>query len=39
MVCANGLAVLPREATFLPAGTEVDLQILRDEVTMLRLYS
>jgi molybdopterin molybdotransferase len=35
MVCANGLAVLPREATFLPAGTEVDLQILRDEVTML----
>jgi hypothetical protein len=30
---------LPREATFLPAGTEVDLQILRDEVTMLRLYS
>jgi len=35
MVQANGLAILPREATFLPAGTEVDLQLLRDEVTML----
>jgi molybdopterin molybdotransferase len=35
MVSANGLAVLPREASFLPAGTEVDLQILREEVAML----
>ena len=35
MVNANGLAVLPQEASFLPAGTEVDLQILRDEVAML----
>lgn len=35
MVQANALAVLPREATFLPAGTEVNLQLLRDELTML----
>jgi len=35
MVSANGLAVLPREASFVQAGTEVDLQLLRDEVAML----
>jgi molybdopterin molybdotransferase len=35
MVNANGLAILPREASFLPAGSEVDLQLLRDEVAML----
>lgn len=35
MVNANGLAVLPREASFLPAGTEVDLHLLRDETAML----
>jgi molybdopterin molybdotransferase len=35
MVQANGLALLPREATFLPAGTEVDLHLLRDDVFML----
>jgi molybdopterin molybdotransferase len=35
MVNANGLAVLPQEASFLPAGTEVDLQILREEIAML----
>lgn len=35
MVQANGLVILPSEATLVPAGTEVDLQLLRDEVAML----
>lgn len=35
MVRANGLAVLPAEATFIPAGTEVDLHLLRDDILML----
>jgi molybdopterin molybdotransferase len=35
MVQANGLAILPADMTFLPAGSEVDLQLLRDEVAML----
>lgn len=34
MVRANGLAVLPADATFVPAGTEVDLHLLRDDVLM-----
>ncbi len=35
MVRANGLALLPLEASVVPAGTEVDLMLLRDDVTML----
>lgn len=35
MVQANGLAVIPREITFLPAGSEVDLHLFRDEAQML----
>ena len=35
MVRANGLALLPAEATILPAGSEVDLHLLNDEVVML----
>ena len=35
MVRANGLVLLPQEASVVPAGTEVDLMILRDDVTML----
>jgi molybdopterin molybdotransferase len=35
MVNANGLVVLPRDASFVPAGSEVELQLLRDEVAML----
>lgn len=35
MVSANGLVVIPNEASFLPAGSEVELQLLRDEVAML----
>jgi molybdopterin molybdotransferase len=35
MVRANGLVLLPQEATKVPAGSEVDLMILRDDVTML----
>jgi len=35
MVRANGLALLPAEATVLPAGSEVDLHLLNDEVVML----
>jgi molybdopterin molybdotransferase len=35
MVRANGLALLPAEATVLAAGSEVDLHLLNDEVVML----
>ena len=35
MVRANGLALLPADATILPAGSEVDLHLLNDEVVML----
>lgn len=35
MVRANGLVLLPRDAAAVPAGSEVDLMILRDDVTML----
>lgn len=35
MVRANGLVLLPGEASVVPAGNEVDLMILRDDVTML----
>ncbi|GLI37006.1 molybdopterin molybdotransferase MoeA [Geobacter hydrogenophilus] len=35
MVRANGLALLPLEASVVPAETEVDLMLLRDDVTML----
>lgn len=35
MVRANGLALLPLEASVVPAGSEVDLMLLRDDVTML----
>jgi molybdopterin molybdotransferase len=35
MVRASGLVVIPRETTFLPAGSEVDLHLLRDDVVML----
>ncbi|PLX95431.1 MAG: molybdopterin molybdenumtransferase MoeA [Desulfuromonas sp.] len=35
MLRANGLAILPRDATFIAAGTEVELQLLRDEEMML----
>lgn len=34
MVRADGLAVIPAEASFLPAGSEVDLVLLRDEAVM-----
>ncbi|MDZ4184830.1 MAG: gephyrin-like molybdotransferase Glp [Desulfuromonadales bacterium] len=35
MVRANGLAILPADATVLAAGSEVDLHLLNDEVVML----
>ncbi|MBT1076178.1 molybdopterin molybdotransferase MoeA [Geobacter grbiciae] len=35
MVRANGLALLPLEASIVHAGSEVDLMLLRDDVTML----
>jgi molybdopterin molybdotransferase len=35
MVRANGLVLLPQEASVVPAGSEVDLMVLRDDVTML----
>ena len=35
MVRASGLAVIPQEASFLPAGSEVDLLLLRDDVVMI----
>jgi molybdopterin molybdotransferase len=35
MINANGLAVLPQEASLVSAGTEIELQLLRDEVAML----
>ncbi|HMN03401.1 molybdopterin molybdotransferase MoeA [Geobacter anodireducens] len=35
MVNANALVLLPREASFVPAGSEVEMMILRDDVTML----
>ncbi|QSV45758.1 gephyrin-like molybdotransferase Glp [Geobacter benzoatilyticus] len=35
MVRSNGLVLLPLEASVVPAGTEVDLMILRDDATML----
>ncbi|RNC66328.1 MAG: molybdopterin molybdenumtransferase MoeA [Desulfuromonadales bacterium] len=35
MIRANGLAVLPREATFVPAGTEVDVHLVGSDVEML----
>jgi molybdopterin molybdotransferase len=35
MVRANGLVLLPQEASVVSAGSEVDLMILRDDVTML----
>ena len=35
MVQASALALIPQEATFLPAGSEVDLHLLRDDVVML----
>jgi molybdopterin molybdotransferase len=34
MLRAGGLAVIPQETTFLPAGSEVDLHLLRDDVVM-----
>lgn len=34
MVRANGLALAPREASVVPAGSQVDVMILRDDVTM-----
>ena len=35
MVRANGLAILPREATFIPAGSEVDVHLVGSDVEML----
>ncbi len=35
MVNANGLAILPQEAVVVPAGSEVELQLLREETAML----
>jgi len=35
MVRANGLAVLPRDATFVAAGTEVDVHLVGSDVEML----
>ncbi|MBI1921987.1 MAG: molybdopterin molybdotransferase MoeA [Geobacter sp.] len=35
MVRANALAVLPRETSFVPAGTEVDLHLLGSDVEMM----
>lgn len=35
MVRANGLVLLPRDTAVVSAGSEVDLMILRDDVTML----
>ncbi|AJY68992.1 molybdenum cofactor biosynthesis protein MoeA [Geobacter sulfurreducens] len=35
MVNANALVLLPREASVVPAGSEVEMMILRDDVTML----
>jgi molybdopterin molybdotransferase len=34
MLRAGGLAVIPQETTFLPAGSEVDLHLLRGDVVM-----
>lgn len=35
MIRANGLAVLPRDATFVAAGTEVDVHLVGSDVEML----
>ena len=35
MVRANGLVLLPQEASVVPAGSDVEVLILRDDVTML----